>query len=116
MYSLHKSDARVMDLKGRVVKVFVGGGKIQSKRMTLGLTEVHPLTAMDPHTHDDKEEMIYVIEGRGEAMVGDSLEKLEPDTAVLFPVGMPHQVRNLGSIPLRFVFVFNPPNDFSSVK
>jgi quercetin dioxygenase-like cupin family protein len=111
MYSIHKSEAKVLDLPGRIVDIFVGGGKLSSERMTVGLTEVHPETSMPPHTHSDKEEIIFVIEGYGEA-----IERLEPNTAVVFPIGVPHVVRNKGRNPMRFVFMFNPPNDFKSVK
>lgn len=116
MYSLHKSEAKVLDLPARIVNVFVGAGKLSSERMTLGLTEVHPETSMPAHTHDDKEEIIFVTEGYGEAVVGGSVEKLEPNTAVVFPIGIEHVVRNHGRNPLRFVFVFHPPHDFKNVK
>jgi len=116
MYSIHKSDARMLDLPGRIVNVFVGGGKLSSERMTVGLTEVNPETSMPPHTHSDMEEIIFVIEGYGEADVGGSIERLEPNTAVVFPIGVPHVVRNKSRNPMRFVFMFNPPNDFKSVK
>lgn len=116
MYSLHKSHAETLDLPGRLVHVFVGLGKLDSDRMTVGLTEVHPETEMQPHTHEDKEEIIFVTDGYGEAVVGDSVERLEPNTAVVFPVGVEHVVKNFGKNPLRFVFIFNPPNDFANVR
>lgn len=112
MYSIHKSEARMLDLPGRTVNVFVGCDKLQSDRMTVGLTEVPPETDMTPHVHEDKEEIIFVIEGYGEADVGGSLEKLEPYTAVVFPIGVTHVVRNKGRNPLKFVFMFNPTNNF----
>ena len=116
MYSLHKSEAKVMDLPARIVNVFVGSEKLSSDRMTVGLTEVHPETSMPSHVHEDMEEIIFVTEGYGEVDVGGSIEKLEPNTAVVFPIGVPHVVINKGRNPLRFVFIFNPPNDFSNVK
>ena len=116
MYSVHKSEAKVLDLKGRFVNVFIGSDKLTSDYMTVGLTEVHPMTEMDPHSHDDKEEIIYVISGHGSAKVGDSVEPLEADTAVVFPVGVPHSVKNEGRGPLKFVFMFTPPTDFTYAK
>lgn len=116
MYSIHKSEAKTLDLPGRFVHVFIGMDRLQSDRMTVGLTEVHPETAMAPHTHDDKEEIIFVIDGFGEAVVGDSVEKLEPNTAVVFPIGVEHTVKNKGRNPLRFVFMFSPPNDFAAYR
>jgi mannose-6-phosphate isomerase-like protein (cupin superfamily) len=70
---------------------------------------------MQPHTHDDKEEIIFVTDGYGEAVVGGSVEPLEANTAVVFPIGVEHVVKNRGKNPLRFVFMFNPPNDFGNV-
>ena len=116
MYSVGKTDSRFMDLPGRFVNVFIGAGKVDSRRLTVGLTEVHPKTAMKSHAHDEMEEVIFVTEGHGVVDVGGSIEKLEPNTAVLFPAGVPHIVTNQGDEPLRFVFIFNPPNDFSSIK
>jgi len=116
MYSIHKSDAKTLDLPGRFVHIFIGMDRLQSERMTVGLTEVHPETEMAAHTHDDKEEIIFVTDGYGEAIVGGSVEKLEPDTAVIFPIGVEHKVKNLGKNPLRFVFMFNPINDFAEYR
>lgn len=116
MYSIHKSEAKKLDLKGRDVTVFVGCDKLKSDRMTVGLTEVAPMVSMTPHVHADKEEIIFILEGYGEAQVGDSLEKLEPYTAVVFPIGVPHVVRNLSRNTLKFVFMFNPTNDFADAK
>ncbi len=116
MYAKHKSDARTLDLPGRLVHVFVGLDKLPSDRMTVGLTEVHPETEMTPHTHDDKEEIIFVIDGYGEAIVGGVPEVLEANTAVIFPIGVEHVVKNKGKNPLRFVFMFNPTHDFEGAR
>jgi len=116
MYSLHKSEAKVLDMPARTINIFVGSDRLSSERMTVGLAEVHPETAMPSHVHEDMEEIIFVTDGYGEVDVGGSVEKLEPYTAVLFPIGVPHVVTNKGRNPLKFVFIFNPPNDFSKVK
>ena len=42
MYSLHKSEATVLDMPARIINVFVGSDKLSSDRMTVGLAEVHP--------------------------------------------------------------------------
>jgi len=112
MYSIHKSDAKLLDLPGRDVNVFVGLDRLKSDFFTVGLTEVPPESSMTPHTHDDKEEVIFVTEGSGEAVVGGSHEKLEPNTAVVFPIGVEHVVHSTGKNPLKFVFMFTPPHDF----
>ena len=108
MYSIKKEQATVLDLPKRVVNVFVGAEAYKSEHITMGKTVVDPHTAMDPHTHQTEEEIIFVINGSGEAIVGGSLEPLSPDTAVVFPVGVEHVVNNTGDTPLEFVFMFNP--------
>jgi mannose-6-phosphate isomerase-like protein (cupin superfamily) len=111
-YSIHKSDSKLLDLPGRDVRVFVGLDRLQSESLTVGLTEVPPESSMTPHSHADKEEVIFITEGSGEAVVGDSVEPLEPNTAVVFPIGVEHVVHNRSKNPMKFVFMFNPPNDF----
>lgn len=116
MYSIHKSEAEIFDVPGRIINLMVGSKTLSSTHMTVGLTEVHPETAMDPHVHEDMEEIIYIIEGYGEAVVGGSKERLEPHTAVIFPIGVEHTVINKSRNPMKFVFIFNPPNDFSGLR
>jgi len=112
MYAVHISESKLLDLPGRDVRVFIGTERLHSDRMTVGLTEVPPQTAMTPHTHTDKEEIIFILEGYGEADVGGAIEVLEAYTAVQFPIGVQHQVINKSRNPMRFVFAFSPVNDF----
>lgn len=116
MYSVNYDQAKKLDLKGRTVRVFIDAAGVVSENITTGLTEVPANTAMDPHVHEDREEIIFVIEGTGEAIVGGSHEPLSPLTAVLFPIGVEHQVINDSDSDLKFVFMFNPKNDFSGAK
>lgn len=113
MYSLHKSEAKALDLPGRTVHVLVGSEKLSSDRMTFGVTEVPPNTSMSPHSHEVEEEIVYVMEGFGEAQVGDSVEKLEPGTAVVFPVGVRHTIANQSKNVMKFTFCFSPCRDFN---
>jgi mannose-6-phosphate isomerase-like protein (cupin superfamily) len=112
MYSARESESKLLDLPGRKVRVYIGTDRLYSDHMTMGMTEVPPQTAMTPHVHEDKEEVIFVIQGHGEVTIGDSVEKLEPNTAVVFPMGISHVVNNKSTKPMKFIFCFNPVNDF----
>lgn len=112
MYSITKEKATVLDLPKRTVNVFVGAEAYKSDKITMGKTIVEPHTDMDPHTHELEEEIVFVIKGSGEAIVGGVLEQMVPDTAVVFPVGVEHVVRNTGDAPLEFVFMFSPTFNF----
>lgn len=112
MYAVNKAHATVLDLPKRVVNVFIGGEAYKSDQMTMGKTVVEPHTNMDPHVHENEEEIIFVIKGSGEAIVGGVIEKMEPDTAVVFPKGVEHVVHNTGDTQLEFVFMFHPTFNF----
>lgn len=116
MYSIHVSEAQILDLVGRKVKVMVGLDKLQSDKLTVGVTEVPPLSEMQPHTHDDKEEIIFILEGNGEVVIDGAREAFEPMTAIVFPQGKEHQVKNKSKSTLKFVFIFNGVNDFNIKK
>ena len=116
MYTVKIGQAELMRLPMRDVRCFIGGEKmetpVRSDRMTMGFTEVPAQTNMVPHIHDAEEEIIFITEGMGEVTVGGVTEMLEPYTAVKFPVGVEHQVRNTGTVDMKFVFMFSPAFSF----
>jgi quercetin dioxygenase-like cupin family protein len=112
MYAVTAQKATKLDLPKRTVQVFIGAEAYKSPHMTMGKTIVEPHTEMTPHTHDDEEEIIFVTSGTGLTIVGGAEEPLLPDTAVVFPVGVEHVVKNTGDETLEFVFVFTPPFHF----
>jgi quercetin dioxygenase-like cupin family protein len=110
------NEAEHMNLPKRDVRVFIGTKKfatdVKSDHFTMGLTVVEANTEMIPHTHETEEEIIFVIEGQGEVVIGGVNEKLEPFTAAKFPIGVEHQVKNTSNEPMKFVFMFNPVFNF----
>ena len=111
MYTVKMSEAELMQLPKRDVRCFIGGEKmetpVKSGNLTIGMTEVPAHTDMIPHAHETEEEIIFVIAGTGEVIIGGVAEPIGPFTAVKFPVCLEHQVRNTGDETLRFVFVFD---------
>jgi len=111
MYTVKLNEAELMQLPKRDVRCYIGGEKmktaVKSGTITMGMTEVPALSDMIPHSHETEEEIIFVLEGTGEVIIGGVTEQIEPYTAVKFPVGTLHQVRNTGDSLLRFVFMFD---------
>ena len=68
--------------------------------------EVDPGDHLGRHT-DSAEEVLYVIDGTGEALVGDERIPLEPGTLGLVPELVPHAVYNTGDSTLRVVGFFS---------
>jgi quercetin dioxygenase-like cupin family protein len=68
--------------------------------------EVPPGQRTPWHTHT-AEEVVYVIEGRAEAGIGDERVQLEQGGVALVPSNAPHGVWNVGEGTLRFLAFFS---------
>jgi mannose-6-phosphate isomerase-like protein (cupin superfamily) len=57
------------------------------------------------HTYD---EVIYILEGKGELHIGGERAKLRPGSCVHLPAGLVHCLANTGETELRLLGVFRP--------
>ena len=62
-----------------------------------------------PRHIDSAEETIVVVSGRAQVQVGDEHSEVESGGVALVPAEVPHEVRNVGDEPLRFVAVYAAP-------
>ena len=65
-----------------------------------------PGCATPPHCHDC-EEVVLVLEGSGEVQVGDRRFSFGPDSTLVLPPNLPHQIFNTGAVPLKTVAAFS---------
>jgi quercetin dioxygenase-like cupin family protein len=68
--------------------------------------EVDPGKHLGLHT-DSAEEILYIVSGRAEAIVGDERGELEAGGIALIPSMVPHDVVNAGDETVRVVGVFS---------
>jgi mannose-6-phosphate isomerase-like protein (cupin superfamily) len=52
------------------------------------------------HTHDDLDEILYVVAGEGAVRVGDDVTPLTAGSLSMIPRGLPHAVERRGKNPL----------------
>ena len=62
----------------------------------------------DEHRDDERDEVLYVLEGRGAATVGDERRELEPGTGVFVARGTPWRVDSADGLKLLSVLVEEP--------
>jgi quercetin dioxygenase-like cupin family protein len=74
----------------------------------LGRGTFLPGAELPPHRHDDSEELIYVISGRGTMMLGGYRLPVEPGTAFRIPAGIEHSFKVDGDQPVEVVQVYTP--------
>jgi len=73
-----------------------------------GWFEVAPgRTAFPNHYHCANEEGIYILEGKGEARIGDKTVEVGKDDYIAYPVGpeYSHSLTNTGDKPLRYLCI-----------
>ncbi len=70
--------------------------------------EVAPGGYTPKHSHAHEHE-VFVLEGTGVVLEGDTEHRLHPGTAVFVPPRAVHQFRNTGSGPLKFLCLITHP-------
>jgi quercetin dioxygenase-like cupin family protein len=61
------------------------------------------------HSHPGQDKLYVVLEGEGEATVGDRTERVAVGAVVAAPDGVPHAMRNPGPARLVVMTVMAPP-------
>jgi mannose-6-phosphate isomerase-like protein (cupin superfamily) len=107
--SVNECDAKKIDMMGRDVYWLqtpeTTGGKYNSVCTVIYKPGAR---AKPAHGHDNGEETIFVITGKGKVKIGDDIYDLTPGTAALFPQGVPHMIWNNTDEPLHIVCFYGP--------
>jgi quercetin dioxygenase-like cupin family protein len=70
------------------------------------LFELEPGSALGTHT-DSAEEVLLILEGEGEAHVGDESGRVRAGQLAIVPALAPHGIRNVGETTLRVLGFFS---------
>jgi len=76
-----------------------------SRRLTIGHTTVYPTGSTTGHSHDNMEEVYYVVSGEGTMVVGDDEYPIVQGDALYVPPGEFHTTIQKGNLPLVLVWV-----------
>lgn len=82
------------------------GGPPETYEMHSGLVYLKPNTSVGKHNTKDYEEMVIVLEGKGEMRItgGDTLN-IDKNVVLYCPPNQEHDIYNTGSTPLRYIYV-----------
>lgn len=105
----HIDTCTVYHLPGRDWFYLLGPQNSAASKLVFGLAEFPGGTLAASHTHQEEEEILYILAGQGALLSGEQEVSLEPGVAVFIPPGLPHQIRVDGVEPLKLVTVFSPP-------
>ncbi len=76
-----------------------------SQTLKMGHTTIYPTGTTTGHTHDDMEEVYYVVSGEGTMRVGDDEFPIRTGDALYVPPGEFHTTIQKGNLPLTLVWV-----------
>jgi mannose-6-phosphate isomerase-like protein (cupin superfamily) len=104
---------RVIENAGRVQSELPGIEHLTLAGAAHGLTglslwrqSMAPGSATPPHRHDC-EEVVVVLEGSGELHMGGRIVPFGPDSTLVLPPNLPHQIVNTGRVPLKTLAAFS---------
>jgi len=89
---------------GVSIKIF----KNESEKVEIGLFSVDPKKSMSVHTHEDTDELIYVLEGKADFAVGNEETELSEGSAVFIPRQIKHKAFNKGAKPYWCLYIVCP--------
>jgi len=94
----------------RVIRVLLAPDTQDAvKDLSISHAVISPHCSTDlRHTHPGAE-MMYIMTGHGECTIGDETHKIGPNTLMICPAGIPHDIRNRGDEPMSLVAMFVPP-------
>ena len=80
-------------------------GSSPSNLLTMGQTTIYPTGSTTGHSHDDMEEVYYIVSGEGEMVVGEDRYPIRAGDALYVPPGEFHTTFQKGNMPLTVVWV-----------
>ena len=79
------------------------------EHLQLVLMTLQPQEEIGEEVHPDRDQFFRIEEGQGAVDINGVENRVEDDFAVIVPAGARHNVRNIGSVPLRFYTLYGPP-------
>ena len=85
------------------------------EHLQLVLMTLNPGEEIGEEVHEDRDQFFRIEEGSGTIDIDGRENRVEDDFAAIVPAGARHNVRNTGSVPLRFYTIYGPPEHKDAV-
>lgn len=77
--------------------------------LQLVLMAINPGDEIGEEVHDDRDQFFRVEAGEGEVSIDGVVHRVKADDGIIVPQGARHNVRSVGSEPLRLYTIYGPP-------
>ena len=106
---VYSDQTTATELPGRALKWLFTSEQSPAKNFSMNMVTIKPGNSVKPaHSHPDREEVIYILQGQGQVLLDKTVYDLRKGTAVLFPPGLVHMVRNTGDVEMEILCFFAP--------
>ncbi|MBD3175660.1 MAG: cupin domain-containing protein [Armatimonadia bacterium] len=87
-----------------------------AERFSAGVVLLAPGKGHESHNHPGVEEILYIISGTGEQMVGDERRQVGPGDLVHIPPDVYHETINTGWDELKILAIYSPPGPEAELR
>jgi mannose-6-phosphate isomerase-like protein (cupin superfamily) len=102
---------RTYPARRRTQNLVGGASPIQAKNFSVGFVTLEPDGGQVPWHNQEQEEVYFILEGEGEACLGEERQTLHAGQAMYIPPGVFHQLTNVGATPLKMIYCYGPAGD-----
>jgi len=113
---LSKIEGRTYPARRRTQNLVCGAAPIQATNFSMGYVTLEPKGGQVPWHNQEQEEVYFVVTGTGEMCLGDEKMTLTAGQAVYIPIGVFHQLTNIGDDILNFIYCYGPAGDVAHWK
>ena len=112
-----ENSIEALDLPGRRLRWLMTQENVDARHCSMYMILVAPGETVRPaHSHPNGEEVIYIVHGSGKVMIDGVVEPVKEGSAVLFPQGKVHMLRNTGLEEMKVVCFFAPATNLDNYK
>lgn len=104
-------EGRAYPARRRTRNLVGGASPIQARNFSMGYVTLEPDGGQVPWHNQEQEEVYFVVQGTGEACLGDEKRTLEAGQAMYIPPGVFHQLTNIGKDVLVMIYCYGPAGD-----
>ncbi|MBA1336158.1 MAG: hypothetical protein HPY66_2117 [Firmicutes bacterium] len=106
-----ESEADYINVDWGLTKVLIGkDGKGLSDKVMVKITEYLPGYIHKPHIHEEQDEIIITLSGKGISSTKYSRKTFGVGDVVLIPAGIEHETYNPFEEPLKAIIIKSPPD------
>ncbi len=94
---------------GTVNRRLIGKETVGASNIEVVLGVVTKAGGAQPHLHPGIEQVVYVLEGRARAEIGEEIGEVGPGDICYFPPDTPHSFFAISENPVKCLVIYSPP-------